>query len=215
MSSQEAASPPARELTLLRTAVTFGLIALGAAALALGLAVLRARQAPELPVLGELPDFELTESRGQKVGLSDLRGRAVVASFIFTRCGGPCPMITARMAELQKRFAGREGLRLLSVSVDPAYDTPEVLRTYAERHGAEPERWWFLTGTPEAVARLSREGFRLAAETQGESPEDIIHSTRLVLLDGEGRIRGYYESEDAEARARLTRDLDGLLAHAS
>ncbi|MGQ0644158.1 MAG: SCO family protein [Elusimicrobiota bacterium] len=161
---------------------------------------------------GTVPEFSLTNQKGEAVGLDDLRGRPWVASFIFTRCQGPCPLITARMAELDKEFRGEPRPRFVSFSVDPAHDTPAVLAAYAARHGAS-DGWHFLTGKTEAVHELVREGFRLALqENEGARPGDeVTHSLHFALVGPEGRIRGYYGSADPAERERLRRDLRALL----
>jgi protein SCO1/2 len=188
------------------------IVTLGAAALAMGLTALQLRPEPqELPAYGSVPEFQLTERSGRTVGLQDLRGKVWIADFIFTRCAGPCPMLSRRMASLQKRHAGRDGLMLVSISVDPARDTPEVLRAYAERYAADPQRWWFLTGETSAVLRLVREGFLLGTEIPEGPDAEILHSTRLALVDPEGRIRGYYDGAADEDLERLHEDADRLL----
>lgn len=184
---------------------------------------LRARQAEPrngasaLPVLGTVPEFVLTERSGRAVSKADLGGRPWVANFIFTSCGGVCPLLSSRMAELQRLLAAR-GLevRLVSFSVDPARDTPEVLRDYAARYGADEQGWLFLTGPRMELYGLIRNGFRLAvAERSPEEvaryPDEVItHSDRFVLVDAEGRIRAYYHGTDAEVVVRLLRDASAL-----
>lgn len=188
-----------------------GIILFGAAAAALGLTVLRMRSAPAPPFLGAVPDFSLTERSGSTVRLADLAGKVWVADFIFTSCGGPCPMLSRRMASVQKSTAGRERVQLVSFSVDPLRDTPEVLRAYAERYAADAQRWWFLTGSRDALMALVRDGFHLATDVPEVVANDVLHSTRLVLVDPRGQIRGYYDgTEEAEA-ARLLADIDRLL----
>jgi protein SCO1/2 len=191
----------------------FGLLAaLGLVAAAAGL-VLRRERPAELPVLGTVPPFSLVERSGRTATLADLRGRPWVAGFIFTRCGGICPAMTARMKDLR---AAQPAVDLVSFSVDPDHDTPQVLQAYARQHGIG-ERWLLLTGTVEALHALARDGFRLAAaavppeEQQAGGDGPFLHSSRLVLVDGEARIRGYYDSADAEALAALRRDLAALL----
>jgi protein SCO1/2 len=163
------------------------------------------RPAP-LPVLGTLPEFALVERAGTAVGSRDLAGGVWIADFVFTRCPDFCPALTARMAGLQKALP-RDGepVRLVSFSVDPAYDTPEVLRAYAARAGADPT-WLFLTGAREAVAGLLRDGFKVAWADGGPPTSPITHSDRFVLVDRALRIRGYYHGTDAADVARLARD---------
>ena len=171
-----------------------------------------------LPVLGELPSFTLTERSGRTVGSADLKGRPWIASFVFTRCTGVCPAVSGAMAAVQARIRERGGsrARLVSFSVDPGHDTPEVLGGYARGFGADAERWWFLTGEKEPLYRLIRDGFRLSVAELGPgetAPPDgdlITHSDRMVLIDGELRIRGYYHGREPEAVAKLIADLERI-----
>ncbi len=171
---------------------------------------LRREAAGPLPVLGQVPPFELTGRDGRSVTLADLAGRPFVVDFIFTRCVSSCPLMTAAMSKVGKGLEEGRDFRRVSVSVDPAYDTPAVLASYAETHHA-PASWWFLTGRPQEVMDLMGGGFHLAVEpATGDPRNPIAHSTRLVLVDGKGRIRGYYQGLDAGDLARLGRDLRHL-----
>lgn len=163
------------------------------------------------PVLGAVPDFALTDHRGEPFDRRRLSGRIWVVDFIFTRCAGQCLAMAAQMEALQQRLGESEDVALVSFSVDPEYDTPEVLSRYAATHGAQPERWFFLTGDQAVIHRLSRDGFRLGvAETGGTEAEPILHSTRLVLVDGAGRIRGYYDGTDERSVEMLLGDIERL-----
>ena len=170
---------------------------------------------PALQTLGVLPAFDLIERRQAPLRLNDLRGKVWVADFMYTSCVEVCPLQSAEMARLQAAFAAHPDLRLVSISVDPERDTPAVLSAYAEQFQADPERWLFATGEPDAVARLAQEGFRLSAASyvSGEDGADytFIHSNRFVLVDRQGRIRGYYRSTDPDDLMRLRRDLTVLL----
>jgi protein SCO1/2 len=157
------------------------------------------------PVLGTVPPFALTERSGRTVGTTDLRGHVWIADFVFTRCPDFCPLLTARMAELQRSLPAGDDLRLVSVSVDPVHDTPEVLRAYAARTGAG-DAWLFLTGPRDDVARLVHDGFKLAFADNGPPGQPITHSDRFVLVDRGLRIRGYYLATDAADLARLRAD---------
>ena len=123
--------------------------------------------------------------------------------------------MTDRMVALQRAFAQEAGVRLVSVSVDPSYDTPEVLAAYARRAGVHADRWRLLTGSKEQVRRLAQEGFQLGVGDDGTPEEPITHSVRLVLVDRQGRIRGYYDAMDAERFEHLRRDVRSLLQPAS
>jgi cytochrome oxidase Cu insertion factor (SCO1/SenC/PrrC family) len=154
-----------------------------------------------LAVLGEVPDFSLQERNGGTVGLADLKDHVWVANFVFTHCAGPCPLLTSRMAVLEKRLGELPDVRLVSFTVDPERDTPEVLRDYAKSYGAG-ERWFFLTGEKPALYELIMDGFKLgiddgSAVTAGApGPGTITHSVRFVLVDRHGRIRGYYDGTE-------------------
>lgn len=183
------------------------------ALLALALAGGACRRPPELPVLFELPEFALVERSGAPFTRADLGGRVSIADFIFTRCGGVCPRMTARMASLRQALPAE--VRLVSFTVDPEHDTPAVLRDYAAPLAAG-DRWLFVTGAKAELHRLASDGFKLAAmELPPGTPSDdgpFLHSSRFVLVDGRARVRGYYDSEDAGQMAALGRDAARLLA---
>jgi len=171
-----------------------------------GLAVWLALPAPSLPVLGVVPPFTLVERSGRAVSAADLAGHVWVADFVFTRCPDFCPALTARMAGLQKALApAADPVRLVSFSVDPAHDTPEVLLDYARRAGAG-DGWLFVTGPREALAALLRDGFKVAWADDGPPASPITHSDRFVLVDRALRIRGYYHGTQPDDVARLARD---------
>lgn len=175
-----------------------------------GLAFLRmapARWQDALPVYGEVPAFTLVDQQGRPVSGEALRGSVWVADFIFTRCAGQCPMMSAQMARLAALLAHRPGVRLVSFTVDPAWDTPEVLARYAAQYRTSDAAWSFLTGDEATIRRLCREGFRVALSEQGTEAEPITHSTRLVLVDRRGHIRGYYDATDEAAMRQLRHDL--------
>ena len=172
------------------------------------LATAAACRAPEpLPVLAELPPFELVERSGAALDKAALAGRPEIVDFIFTRCPASCPRLTARMKELEKRLPERSTVRLLSITVDPEHDRPEVLTRYADGWQAGP-RWLFATGERAAIWELVRKGFLLAVE---ETPEDttspILHSNRFALVDGEGRLRATYLAFEEDALDRVLADL--------
>jgi cytochrome oxidase Cu insertion factor (SCO1/SenC/PrrC family) len=165
---------------------------------------------PEIPVFYPAPDFSLTERSNRTVTLENLRGKVWVADFIFTSCAGMCPVMSGKMQRLQATLPA--GVGFVSFTVDPERDTPEVLTAYAKRYGADPERWLFLTGPKDALHRLSRDGFKLALEeATGTVIEPITHSSRFVLVDKAGQIRGYYSAEEDEAMSRLAEDAKALL----
>ena len=168
------------------------------------------RVSRRLPVLGAVPDFALVERSGAPLTPADLRGHVWIADFVFTRCPNVCPLLSQRMAKLQGAFArAGDPVRLVSFSVDPAHDTPEVLRDYARRAGAH-DGWLFVTGPRDAVATLLREGFKVAWADDGPATSPITHSDRFVLVDRALRIRGYYHGSEPDDVARLARDAIAL-----
>jgi protein SCO1/2 len=165
------------------------------------------------PPLRALPDFALTAvtvDGTSPLDLRALRGRAWIADFVYTRCAGPCPMLSANMASLQRRLSKSVGL--LSFTVDPDHDSPEVLTVYARKFGADPQRWFFVTGDKPALLKLFRDGFQIAVAESADAPEgqNVAHTTKFVLIDGDGRIRGYYDGEDPTALDRLASEASGL-----
>ncbi|HKY34093.1 MAG TPA: SCO family protein [Candidatus Polarisedimenticolia bacterium] len=168
---------------------------------------------------GEVPPFELAAAGGGAVTREDLRGRWWIADFIFTRCNGICPILSARMASLAQDVPAleRDDVRFVSISVDPGWDTPEVLARYAAGFPV-PEtvrsRWIFLTGPREALHALIGGGFRLSVAERPPDPsaagELITHSDRFVLVDPDGRIRGYYHGTEEASVRRLLGDLADL-----
>lgn len=164
---------------------------------------------------GAVPDFSLIERSGKPLRLSDLRGKIWIANFIYTSCKDTCPLQSAEMARLQSDLSDRADLRLISISVDPERDTREVLSRYAERYHADLQRWLFLTGEKQVIYRLAQEGFHLSAVPaqghEGKNDGAFIHSSRFVLVDGQTQIRGYYDSNDADALRRLRQDAKMLL----
>jgi len=169
---------------------------------------------PPLRILGTVPPFVLTDQFENAFGLDDLRGQAWVASFIFTRCPAACPMVMSNKVRLRDALRDDvtlDTVPLVSFTVDPDHDTAEVLQRYAFGMGAEPDRWRFLTGTRDQIWQLSRDGFKLAvAETPDEGQGPITHSSKLVLVDGGGRVRGYYDGLDGGSVKSVVRDLARL-----
>jgi len=171
----------------------------------------RERTRPALPVIATLPHFALVERDGTEVGLADLAGAPWVADFIFTRCPLVCPRLTEKMLELHRSLGESSPVRLVSFSVDPDHDTPVVLAEYARAHGIEGPSWLFLTGEKAVVRGLIREGFLLPVEDTPDVPQmPVLHSSRFVLVDSEGRIRGMYLPFEPGEPERLLDDLTAL-----
>ena len=153
-------------------------------------------------IYGEVPPFELVDQSGKTFSSEKLKGRVWAVGFIFTRCPSICPVLTALMKEVETKSTelGTD-FQLVSFSVDPSYDTPEVLQAYAEKHGANLERWTFLTGEPGDVEKTIVEGLKISMG-RSSVEEDIVdvdavfHGTKALLIDQEMKIRGYYSLED-------------------
>jgi cytochrome oxidase Cu insertion factor (SCO1/SenC/PrrC family) len=163
--------------------------------------------------LDPVADFALVNQDGQTVTRADLQGKVWVASFLFTRCCTGCPQVSANLAQLQRDLADQEGVILVSFSVDPEHDTPAVLKAYAEAHGADSRRWWLLTGERVPLYQFIQDSFHLGVEeNQGAARtpgNEVTHSTRLVLVDRQGRIRDYFEGRKVDEQGEA---VDGLSA---
>lgn len=195
---------------------TMSLVAGGVLVTLLAAAWLRHTHVEPLPDLGTLPEFQLDESRGIALRRADLQGETWVAAFLFTTCPSFCPRLTAQLKHIDAALPDVP-VKLVAFSVDPKNDTPEVLRQYARQHGLESDRWRLVTGEPLAMYRLIRDGFRLSVEERtDEEARDgeglIAHSDRFVLVDGAGRIRGYYHGTDAASVEQLVADVPRLVA---
>ena len=186
---------------------------------------------------GLVPDFSLIERSGRQVTLADLLGKVWIANFFYTECTDTCPLQSANMARLQDELAGEAGVRLVSISVDPEHDTPEVLSEYAVRFGANPDRWLFFTGAREAIYRLAIKGFRLGVVERREQAqrrigkqrvwlgptsawahplpnvdrEPVLHSSRFVLVDQQAQIRAYHHGTDWKSLERLQENVKIVL----
>src|SRR5687768_12790306 len=166
----------------------------------------------ELPVLYDAPTFALTDQNEQRVTNETLRGQPWVAAFIFTQCAGPCPMMSAKMADLQKTVPDAR-LKLVSFTVDPERDTPAVLKQYAAKLGADEARWHFLTGPADAMFAAAK-GMNLSAgPATADAP--IFHSDIFVLIDGDGKVRGIYRNSEPDTLDKLAADARTLLGAAS
>jgi protein SCO1 len=163
-----------------------------------------------LPRFGVVPEFSLIDHEGRPFGSKDLHGKVWIADFIATRSSGPDPILSSRFAELDTNFKKSEQLRLISFTVDPQNDTPGVLRDYARRFEASP-RWYFLTGDKQKVDELAGNGFQLAARDPNNVSSEEVRTTKFVLVDADGAIRGYYDGTSNEVIQRLLTDLGSLL----
>lgn len=184
------------------------------AVLALGLAVVAGKRAfgpgpsDGLPVLFAVRPFDLVDQDGHPFSDRALRGHPWIASFMFTSCRTICPLLTTQQGNVARRLADVPSVRFVSITVDPERDTPPVLRAFAEQHHADLTRWSFLTGEPALVRRVIEGGLLQPVgehEARPDGAYDIVHTARLLLVDGEGRARGLYPLSAPEL-ARLVRD---------
>jgi protein SCO1 len=171
---------------------------------------------PVLPVLGTVAAFQLTNQFEQRMGLEDFSNQVWLANVVFTRCPGPCTALTQRMREVQRSLGTNSPVRLVSLTADPLFDVPGVLRAYADRFDADQTRWHFLTGPKLEVYRLAIDALKFAV-VEKETPlqttlDDLfIHSTMIALIDRLGRIRRYVEGDATNAVALLRESCDQLL----
>jgi cytochrome oxidase Cu insertion factor (SCO1/SenC/PrrC family) len=163
-----------------------------------------------IATFGSVPTFQLTNQDGRPFGSGDLANKIWIADFIFTSCRTTCPIISSRMSELQKPLE-KSDVHLVSFSVDPNKDTPAVLRSYANGLHAQPGRWDFLTGNRSVIYDLSEKGFKLAASDGSDEMGMPVHSTKMVLVDRHGEIRGYYDATGADSITKLLADTNHLL----
>jgi protein SCO1 len=172
------------------------------------------RSTKGLPDLGAVPHFAMTDQSAASFTNDGLRGHVWAAAFIFTRCPSACPRVTKAMRGVQLD-AKRRGvpLRLVSFSVDPDNDTPEVLKRYAAEYGADTSTWSFVTGDDATIRKTAEQGFKIAAEGKADPSKadfGIMHGTQLVLVDVKGKIRGYYATNDEQALRRIVDDAGRL-----
>jgi protein SCO1/2 len=165
---------------------------------------------PPLPSFGVVPDFTLTDQTGRQFhSAQGLNGHVWLANFIFTNCPGPCPRMTSQMKQVYQQSKGSSDLQVVSFTIDPERDTPEVLAAYAKRFQTDPQNWHFLTGSRDDLRKLSWDTFHL-----NDISGSLEHSTRFVLIDRKSRIRGYYDTSDAEGIPKLMEDLQRVMKEA-
>lgn len=159
-----------------------------------------------LPVIGNIPDFEFVNSEGETITLTSLKGKVWVADFIFTTCNMACPIMTGNMNIIHKKYKQNDDVRLISISVYPEHDTPEVLTKYAAQYNADTNRWYFLTGEEGTVQEVIKDGFKI-----GDYEDIIFHSEKFALVDRSGMIRAYYNGMKTEDMKKLKKDINSLL----
>jgi len=214
----------------IRVLIVVECLALLLLAVAVGYYWYRISRADDLAVFADAPAFTLTDQLERPVDSDDFHGKVVVANFIYTSCTDFCPLLSLRMQQLQDRLRAESLLgsqvQLLSFTVDPARDTPAVLRDYGASHQANPDAWRFLTGPPDQVVPLIVDGFHLGVQAlppqqSGDDPHeagdghdhsyDVMHSGRFVLIDRQWRVRAYYDGSELDLD-KILRDVRQLLA---
>ncbi len=166
-----------------------------------------------LPLLWSVPDFRFTTQEGKILTRADLLGKVWIADFLFTRCLGPCPAMTSKMAEISRELTKGNDVRLVSVSIDPEHDTPTVLTEYATRFQADPQRWIFLTGPKKEIETFTTQGMLQALAT--DSTGIPTHSTRFLVIDRDGEVRKIRDLDEPELVQKLLIDMGGLLRESS
>jgi protein SCO1/2 len=166
-----------------------------------------------LAALGIVPDFTLTKQDKTPLSLKDMKGKIWVADMIFTNCEGTCPMLTSAMASLQQSLIKKNtGVQLVSISVDPNNDTPEILSDYAKQFHADLRSWSFLTGPVSTIYTLAKDGFKLTLDSaNADTKEPIVHSERFVLIDKQGVIRAYYDATQDDTNQKVLTDIGDLM----
>jgi protein SCO1/2 len=162
-----------------------------------------------LPRIGPAPEFTLTTQDGQRLSLQELRGKVVAVTFIYTSCADTCPLLTAKMVRLQSRFGADFGARVffVAVTVDPERDPPEVLKRYAQAHGADLAGWVFLTGTAAEIRQVTR---HYGIYTRKTPLGDVDHTFLTSLIDQRGILRVQYTGVRFDPE-ELLRDLQALV----
>lgn len=162
------------------------------------------RSRANISVIKSVPEFQFTQRSGEPFGLEQMKGKISLVDFIFTRCRAACPTMCAEMSQLYELYRHSDMVQFVSISVDPAYDTPEVMNEFLAGYGVDDDRWKFLRGDIDSVKSLAREGFMVSDDFPG------LHSTKFILVDPDGNIRGYYEHTDPDAIVRLKEDVKAL-----
>jgi len=167
-----------------------------------------------------VPEFELTDRDGSRITDKDLKGKVWLANFIYTTCPDTCPKLSRRMANLQKAIletgaaVGEDRVRIVSFSVDPDHDTPEILAGYARALGAS-DKWHFLTGPADQLHRVARVGFLVGFSKAPGTSRDVVHSEKIAIVDHKGVVRRYYNGVESDEDPQIIEDLKTLLKEAN
>ena len=156
-------------------------------------------------------EFELVNHLGDTVTLNDVQGQILVVDFFFTRCATICPLMTKNLQRVHDRLDPMSPVQILSHSVTPVADSVPVLKAYAEKHGADPRKWWFLTGAKSDIYTLARKSYFSCLDEGDGGFQDFVHTENVVLVDEQGRLRGFYDGTDQKAMSQLFSDLTFLV----
>ncbi|WP_347373883.1 SCO family protein [Aequorivita sp. Q41] len=176
---------------------------------------------PELDVIGTVQAFSFTNQNGKTITNKDFEGKVYVVEFFFTTCPSICPIMTENMIKIQNEYLGNPKVGIASFSIDPEYDTPEILKEYATNKGITKPQWHLLTGEKDAVFKLANEGFNIYVGEASEVEGGFEHSGFFALIDQEGNIRSrkdengnpiiYYDGLDDKGIQMLKEDIKVLL----
>ena len=191
----------------MNTKIRFGIYGLVALFILFTYFIQESKRQNTLPIIGKVPHFDLIDSQNRNISKSDLIEKVWVADFIFTTCDMACPVMTGNMNLIHQEFRENDAVRVVSISVYPEYDTPEVLTQYASQYAANTNRWHFLTGPEESIKNIIKDGFKI-----GDYEDIIFHSEKFALVDKKGNIRGYYNGMDTEEMNKLKKDVNSLLS---
>ena len=156
-------------------------------------------------------DFNLVNHLGDTVTLADVQGQILVVDFFFTRCATICPLMTKNLQRIHDRLGPDAPVQLMSHSVTPVADSVSVLAAYADKYGADPDLWWFLTGEKSEIYTLARKSYFSCLDEGDGGFQDFVHTENIVLVDDQGRLRGFYDGTDSKAMSQLFRDLEFLI----
>ena len=167
----------------------------------------------EVPTFWNAPSFKYATQNGDSLSSDDLKGFVYVADFIFTNCEGVCPALSQTMSLIQLNFKKDDRLKLVSFSVDPARDSIPVLKEYANRYGAIDGKWYFLRGDTQTVWNMAQQGFKVPVvyTPEGGKGNEFTHTERIVLVDEEGTIRGFYNGLDKQMMDTFYNNLASIL----
>jgi len=157
-----------------------------------------------------IPDFSFIDQDSTTFTSSKVAGKIKVYDFVFTRCGGICPQMTNNLTRVQEYFKDDSAIVLISLTVDPGYDNASVLRAYADKYKAIPNKWYFLTGSKDSIYKLGQDHFYLTAKQNEVDPTDFLHSEKVVLVDEKGWIRGYYNGTKEDEIDRMITEIKVL-----